>query len=56
MGECEITITREQLATALETWERDAREGSWPERTDEQRHADNADYLFGVLCRDDLLA
>lgn len=50
MGEC-ITITREQLAEALATWEREAAAGQWPDRTDDQRHADNADYLFGLLTK-----
>lgn len=44
-----ITISRDQLASALRQWDNDAKENAWPDRSDDDRHRDNADYLFGLL-------
>ena len=44
-----VTITRDQLASALARWEQESRAENWPERADEQRHADNADYLLALI-------
>lgn len=44
-----IEITESQLAVALEKWEKQAAENKWAERTDADRHRDNAKYLMGLL-------
>jgi hypothetical protein len=44
-----LEVTRLQLITALKQWEVDAKANGWPERLDEKRHADSADYLIGLL-------
>lgn len=45
----EVTATRSSLEAAFRRWEEQAKAEGWPERTDEQRHADNADFMFGLL-------
>lgn len=40
------SITKAQLTAALEKWEAEAKAGEWADRTDQQRFADNADYIF----------
>lgn len=47
-----ITITRGQLADALRKWDEDAKSENWAARTDPDRFADSADYLFDVLSED----
>lgn len=42
------TITKAELAQALEKWEREAAERNWPVRTDAARFADTADHIFGL--------
>lgn len=43
------TITKAELTAALEKWEGEAAAGNWPDRTDPERFADNAEYIF-KLC------
>lgn len=40
------TITKAELTEALEKWEAEASAANWPNRTDPERFADNADYIF----------
>lgn len=47
--EQEYSFTRSQLTAAFAAWAADAKAGQWPERTDEDRHADNADFLIVKL-------
>jgi hypothetical protein len=44
-----IEITRSKLIAALAQWEADSKANNWPERADEERHADNADYLLELM-------
>lgn len=47
-----ITITSEQLQSALRTWEESARLGNWqprPDHTPDQVAAANAKYLWSLL-------
>jgi hypothetical protein len=39
-------ITKTELAEALKKWEAEAAANNWPDRTDPERFADNADYIF----------
>lgn len=48
----EITITRGSLIAALRKWDEDAKGENWPERTDDQRFADSADYLLDAMKAD----
>lgn len=45
----EIRITQSQLVKAFERWSHEAAENNWPERTDDERHQDNASYLLALL-------
>lgn len=45
----EIKITRADLERAIRKWDEKSRAEAWPDRADDGRHADNADYLFGLL-------
>lgn len=45
----EVKVTRADIEAALRQWETDAESGKWPDRTDDARYRDNADYLFGLL-------
>lgn len=47
-----ITITRGQLADALRQLDEQAKAEYWPERTDPDRYAHSADFLFGKLKED----
>lgn len=47
-----ITITRGQLADALRKWDEQAKAENWAERSDPDRYADSADFLFGKLKED----
>lgn len=47
--EAVISISKSDLAKALETWEAKAKAEGWTERDDSERHRDNAEYLFGLL-------
>lgn len=42
----EPTISKAELTEALRQWEADAAANNWPDRTDDARFADNADYIF----------
>lgn len=44
-----VTITPQELVAALKRWDEEAAANDWPTRTDEERHADNAEYVFGLL-------
>lgn len=44
-----IAITREELISALKQWETDAAANNWQQREDEERFADNADYLIHTI-------
>lgn len=44
-----INITRSDLEQALRAWEAESTAGEWPERSDDERFRDNADYLFAKL-------
>ena len=44
-----VTITAVELMVALKRWDEEAAANEWPTRTDEDRHADNAEYVFGLL-------
>lgn len=44
-----VTITVAELMAALKRWDEEAAANEWPTRTDEERHADNAEYVFGLL-------
>lgn len=44
-----LTITRDQLANALEIWEGTALANNWPARIDADRFQDSADFLFSRL-------
>lgn len=46
-----ISITRTQLTEALRKWDQEAKSENWPERTDPQRFADSAEYLFSALSK-----
>lgn len=46
-----LEITVDELADALEKWERASKEGDWPERSDADRHRDNAEYVFELICK-----
>jgi len=46
-----LEITVDELADALEEWERASKEGDWPERSDADRHRDNAEYVFELICK-----
>jgi hypothetical protein len=45
----QITVTRDELASALASWEKESKAKNWPDRTDPERHLDNADYLIGLI-------
>lgn len=47
--EREHKVTRTALAAALEQWEKAAKEEGWPDRSDDGRHLDNADYLLDLI-------
>jgi hypothetical protein len=47
--EKQITITRVELAAALQHWEAEAKAEGWSDRTDGERFGDNADYLISVI-------
>lgn len=49
-----VTVSRADLEKALRTWDKEAAEHGFPERADDGRFADSADYLFNML--DDLTA
>lgn len=44
-----VTITRDQLADALQRWDAESKANTWPDRDDAERFRDNADYLIGIL-------
>ncbi|MEL6707639.1 MAG: hypothetical protein AAFP79_05105 [Pseudomonadota bacterium] len=44
-----ITITKLDLEDALKRWSEEAAANKWPERDDETRHNDNAEYLWSLL-------
>lgn len=44
-----IEITRSQLISALAQWEAESQQNEWPKRTDDERHADSADYLLRLM-------
>jgi hypothetical protein len=48
-AEPQIAVTRSELAKALKQWETDAKANGWAERSDDARHADNADYLIHTI-------
>lgn len=37
------------LTRALATWDEESKDKGWADRTDEERHADNARYLMGIM-------
>ena len=47
--ERKIEITRSSLIEALRQWDADAKDNGWSERDDDERFADSADYLIGLL-------
>jgi len=50
--EDEITITRGSLIAALRKWGDESQAGDWPQRADDRRFADTADYLIGMMRAD----
>lgn len=45
----QITVTKAELADALRRWDAEAEKAGWPERKDDERFADNADYLMDLI-------
>lgn len=44
-----IAINRGELETALAKWDKDAKEGNWPDHNDPDKAKINADYLLDSL-------
>lgn len=41
-----LTITVAELSAALRDWDKQSKEEDWPDRADDGRFDDNANYLF----------
>lgn len=46
MQERVISVSKADLAAALKSWDAEAKAATWPDRTDEARFSETADYLM----------